>query len=177
MRGREDDLASLLDAALAGDEKAYADFLRHVAGFVRAFARRRTGEGGIDAEDIVQETLLAIHLKRHTWRKEVPVMAWVATIARHKLIDAFRRRGRRLNVDLSEIAETHAQPQTEGASAREIGRALDLLTPGQRDVVAAITVQGSTVKETAERLKVSETAVRVALHRGLAAIGRKFGQA
>lgn len=53
---------------------------------------------------------------------------------------------------------------------------LDALTPGQREA-AAISVEGSAVRETAERLKLSETAVRVALHRGLAAIGRKFGKA
>ena len=122
----EAELARLLRAALAGDEKAYAAFLHAAAGLVRAFARRRTGQGGIDPEDIVQETLLAVHVKRHTWRADAPVTPWLYAIARYKLIDAFRRRGRRIDVDIDEIAETlAAAPEPDRPSEREIGKALD----------------------------------------------------
>lgn len=75
LKGREEELAALLAAALAGDERAYAAFLAAVAGFVRALARRGIARGGVEAEDIVQGTLLAIHLKRHTWRAEAAVLA------------------------------------------------------------------------------------------------------
>lgn len=176
MRNR-DDLARLLNAALAGDEKAYATFLHSVAAVVRSFAGRRAGSGKVDAEDVVQEALLAIHLKRHTWKTDAPVLPWVMAIARHKLIDAYRRGGQRIEVDLDNILETHAQPETEQPSAREIGRALDGLTPGQRQVVSAISVEGRSISETAEALAISQTAVRVALHRGLQAIAKRFGKA
>lgn len=177
MAGSDDSLlAGLLRSAIAGDERDYARFLERTAALVRGFARRRIGDGAVDPEDIVQETLLAIHLKRHTWIVDAPVLPWVYAIARFKIVDAYRRRGRRVEIDVDEVAETLAQPETERLSERDIGRALDGLAPGQRGVVSAITVDGQSIGETARRLGMTETAVRVALHRGLAAIARRFGR-
>jgi RNA polymerase sigma-70 factor (ECF subfamily) len=175
--GREEaELARLLKAALQGDEKAYAEFLRRAAALVRGFARRRITQGGVDPEDVVQETLLAIHLKRHTWRNEAPVGPWLYAIARFKLVDAFRKTGRRMEVVLDETFDTPAPEAEESASDREIGRALDMLAPGQRAVVSAISVDGRSIGETARTLGMTEVAVRVALHRGLAAIAKRFGR-
>ena len=182
MRGKaldgtdEAELARLMRAALAGDEQAYVGFLRNAAGLVRAFAQRRTGQSGIDPEDVVQETLLAVHVKRHTWRGDAAVTPWLFAIARYKLIDAYRRRGRRIGIDIGEIADTVAAPEPDRLSDHEIGKALDLLAPGQRSVVCAISVEGRSIGETAASLGMSETAVRVALHRGLKAIARHFGR-
>ncbi len=177
MNGRDDDeLADLLRRAIAGDERAYAVFLEGIAALVRGFARRRIVTGGVDAEDIVQETLLAIHLKRHTWIADAPVLPWVFAIARFKLIDAFRRRGRRIELEIDEIAETFAQPEPDAVSGRDIGTVLDTLAPGQKSVVTAISVEGLSIGETARRLGMNETAVRVSLHRGLSAISKRFGR-
>jgi RNA polymerase sigma-70 factor (ECF subfamily) len=163
-------------AAIAGDERAYGEFLRQAAGIVRGFARRKIVSGGIEPEDIVQETLLAMHMKRHTWREDAPVTPWLFAIARYKLIDAFRHRGRVVEIDIDEIAETFAAPEPETVSGREIGRVLETLTPGQRSVVAAVSVDGRSIGETAKSLGMSEATARVALHRGLAAIARRFRQ-
>jgi RNA polymerase sigma-70 factor (ECF subfamily) len=74
-------LAGLMQRALGGDETAYAVFLREVAAVVRRTARGRLAPGiGIDPEDIVQETLLAIHLKRHTWQPDSLIGPWVHAI-------------------------------------------------------------------------------------------------
>lgn len=172
----ERELAILLQAAIAGDEKAYADFLVRTAAIVRGFARHKIVQGGVDPEDVVQEALLAIHTKRHTWKSDAPVLPWIYAIARFKLIDAFRKRGRRMEVEIGEIAETFAQAEAETVSDREIGRALDGLAPGQRSVVAAISIEGRSIGETAEKFGMTETAVRVALHRGLRAIAKRFGR-
>ena len=177
MTGKDEaELSRLLRAAIAGDERAYADFLHRIAALVRGFVRRKVVQGGVDPEDVVQETLLAIHVKRHTWRSDAPVLPWVFAIARFKLIDAFRRRGRRIEVEIDEIAETFAEPETETVSERDINRALDGLPPAQRSVVSSISVDGHSIGETAAKLGVSETAVRVSLHRGLAAIAKRFGR-
>ena len=177
MSGKDEaELAGLLRAAIGGDEAAYADFLRRAAAVVRHFARRRIVQGGVDPEDVVQETLLAIHLKRHTWRVDAPVLPWLYAIARFKLIDAFRRRGKRIEVDIDDVAATLQQPVAETASERDIERALGGLPPGQRSVVSSISVEGRSIGETAAKLGLSETAVRVALHRGLTAIARRFGR-
>jgi len=177
LNGRdENELAMLLRAAIAGDEKAYAAFLGRTAAIVRGFARRKIVQGGVDPEDVVQETLLAIHTKRHTWITDAPVLPWIYAIARFKLIDAFRKRGRRVEIEIGDIAETHAQPESETVSDREISRVLNGLAPGQRSVVAAISIEGRSIVETAETFGMTETAVRVALHRGLRAIAKKFGR-
>jgi RNA polymerase sigma-70 factor (ECF subfamily) len=174
--GQENELARLMRAAIAGDERAYGKFLRRAACLVRDFAQRKIVQGGIDPEDIVQETLLAIHIKRHTWRDDAPVMPWLYAIARYKLVDAFRRRGRRMEIEIGEVAETFAAPQSETISEREIGRALETLSPGQRSVVAAVSLEGRSVGETAKILGMKETAVRVALHRGLTSLATRFGR-
>ncbi len=177
MDGREEaELARLLKAALQGDERAYAEFLRRAATLVRGFARRRAGQASIDPEDIVQETLLAIHLKRHTWQSDLPVEPWLYAIARFKLIDAFRKVGRRQEVVLDESFDPPAPEEEQGASEREIGRALETLAPGQRAVVSAISVEGKSIGETARQFGMTEVAVRVSLHRGLVAIAKKFGR-
>ena len=175
-RRDEAELARLMRAAISGDEKAYGDFLQQAACLVRGLARRKIVSGGIDPEDIVQETLLAIHLKRHTWRQDAPIMPWLYAIAKYKLIDAFRHRGRRVEIEIGEIAETYAGRTSETVSDHEIGHALATLAPRQRSVVAAISVDGRSISETAAWLGMSETAVRVALHRGLAAITGRFGR-
>lgn len=173
---REAELAALLRRANRGDERAYAAFLALAAVVVRTVARRRLGAGpGMDPEDVVQETLMAIHSKRHSWRESDPVTPWVATIARYKVIDAYRRRGRRVEIDIDEIAEILAAPQAETARSEEIERALALLPPGQRAVVERIGVDGRSISETASELKMKDGAVRVALHRGLGAIATRFG--
>lgn len=170
----EDELARLMRAAIAGDEKAYGAFLRRAATLVRGLARRKAGRSSIDPEDIVQETLLAIHLKRHTWREDARVTPWLFAIARYKIIDAFRRQGHRIEIEIGEIAESLAEPQGETVREWEIERALEHLAPGQRSVVAAVSVDGRSIGEAARTLGMSETAVRVALHRGLTAIARRF---
>lgn len=173
---REDaELGALLTAALGGDERAYADFLRRVAGLVRAFVLRRTRQGGIDAEDVVQDTLLAVHLKRHTWRTDAPVAPWLYAIARHKLIDAFRRQGKHAAIDIGDFVDDLPAPEEEERlSERDVSRALDSLAPGQRNVVSAISVDGKSISETAKVLGMNETAVRVALHRGLKTLAKRF---
>ena len=175
MKGADDaELAGLLRAAMAGDEAAYARFLAAVAARLRAMVRRQAHDGA-EVEDIVQETLLAIHLKRHTWRRDEPVLPWVHAIARYKAIDAFRRRGRKCEIDIADFSETLPAPEAETASARDIGRALEALSPAQRAVVTSLSVQGRSIAETASVLGMTDTAVRVAFHRGLAAIARRFG--
>lgn len=170
-------LAGLLRAALEGDEACYAEFLRAVAQLVRAIARRKlAAAGSAEPEDVVQETLLAIHLKRHTWRPDAPVMPWIHAIARYKIVDAHRRRGRRVEIDIEEFANVLEAESSDTVSARDVGKALAGLAEGQRKVVAAISVEGRSISETARALGMKETAVRVALHRGLTAIAARFGR-
>jgi DNA-directed RNA polymerase specialized sigma24 family protein len=98
-----------------------------------------------DPEDVVQETLLAIHMKRHTWRQDEPVGPWVHAIARYKIVDAFRRRGRVVTVDIEDFSESLAGEEAPVMHERDIERALQCLTDGQRQVVSAISLEGRSI--------------------------------
>src|SRR5882757_2472351 len=96
-------------AAIAGDAGAYRLFLEAVTPYLRALALRRGarfGAPGSDAEDVVQEVLLAIHLKRGSWDAARPIGPWISTIVRNKMIDSMRRRGRHVNIPIDDVIAT-----------------------------------------------------------------------
>src|SRR5580698_9022811 len=95
-------------AGNAGDADSYGRLLRQLSPALRAFAGRGLARAGMpvtDAEDIVQETMLAVHLKRQTWDESAPLAPWLFAIARHKMIDVLRRRGRRIEVSIDDYVE------------------------------------------------------------------------
>jgi RNA polymerase sigma factor (sigma-70 family) len=168
---REKDWAAWMRAAMSGDAAAYRQFLAAVTPHLRAMARHRCralGASEGDAEDIVQEALLAIHLKRGTWDPSRPIGPWIAAIVHNKLIDSLRRRGRHVTVPIEDVIETlGAEDHGDGATSGEIDGLLAQLKVRQREIVKSISINGSSVRETADRLQMTEGAVRVALHRAL----------
>lgn len=179
MSERDSDWADLMRAAINGDAAAYTRLLTSLAPAIRSVARRGLGRAGLaieEAEDVVQETLLAIHLKRHTWDATMPLGPWVRAIARNKLIDAMRRRGRRDHVPIDDVVDTLAADTGEPTPLPgKLDAHLQSLPDRQQSVVRAISLDGASIRETATKLNMSEGAVRVALHRGLAALSVKFG--
>lgn len=175
---RESEWSQLLRAANAGDAAAYQAFLRQIPPVLRKMVRRslaRAGAPEADSEDIVQEILLAVHLKRQTWIDTAPVAPWLFTIARHKTIDALRRRGRRVEIPVDDFAETlAAAPSEPDLAGVNVDRHLSTLPDGQRKVVQKIAVDGKSIAETATALAMTPGAVRVALHRGLARLAAKL---
>jgi RNA polymerase sigma-70 factor, ECF subfamily len=178
VRERDDEWTALMRSAVAGDDAAYRRLLTAVTPVLRAATRRglaRAGQPVDQAEDIVQDILLTVHLKRHTWDASAALAPWLFAIARNKLIDALRRRGRRVFVNIDDFAETLAdRPAEETASAGEVAAQLNALPARQRDVLQSIAVESASIKDTATRFGMSEGAVRVALHRGLASLTAKL---
>lgn len=175
----EEEMSALMRAALAGDEAAYAGFLRKGADAARRVVRHRLGAASpVSHEDVVQETLLAVHLKRHTWRTTDPILPWFMSIARYKMIDACRRQRVRIAVPIDDLADILAAPEgsNEAAETRQIERAVETLSAGQQKIVRSIAIEGRTIRETAAALEMKEGAVRVAFHRGLSAIAARFGR-
>ena len=126
---------------------------------------------------MVQEILLAVHLKRHTWEPSAPIVPWIQAIARHKLVDALRRGGRRSYVPIEEVAESLlAVEPAPAVPTIKLEQGIQNLPDRQREVVRAVAVQGASIRETAQRCHMSEGAVRVALHRGLASLAACFGE-
>jgi RNA polymerase sigma-70 factor (ECF subfamily) len=177
-KDRETDWSLLMRAALAGDDASYSDLLRQLTPVLRGLARRSLARAGLadsDAEDVVQEALLAIHLKRGTWDDTAPIGPWVYAIARHKVIDRLRRRGRRIEVPIEDIADTlAAAADAPSLIVSDIDRHLHDLPDGQRKVVRLVAVDGVSIEEASTKLTMSKGAVRVALHRGLARLAAHF---
>lgn len=171
----EDQLRPIWLSAQAGDEAAYRRALTLVARRLRGyFSRRMTGLPH-DVEDLVQETLLALHLQRGTYDASVPVTAWVHGIARHKLIDLWRRRGRseRLFESFDELPDAlHPAIHTESDVQHDLGMLLDSLPTAQRQAIVDTKLEGLSVADAARRAGVSESAVKVNVHRGLKRLAR-----
>jgi RNA polymerase sigma-70 factor, ECF subfamily len=176
---QEADWGGLMRAANRGDAAAYNGLLTSLVPALRAVARRGLARAGLsadDAEDIVQEILLAVHLKRHTWDESLPFAPWIRAIARNKLIDAMRRRGRRTFVPIDDFVETLASDAEEPMLVPgSLGEHLNGLPERQRTVVTAISLDGASIRDVATKLNMTEGAVRVAHHRGIAALAARFG--
>jgi RNA polymerase sigma-70 factor (ECF subfamily) len=176
--GREREWALLMRAGNAGDADSYRRLLLQLTPVLRAVVRRGLAHAGMadtDAEDVVQETLLAIHLKRQSWDEDAPLGPWLRAIARHKLIDTLRRRGRPIALPIDDFSEILAGGESEPTMLiSDVDRHLACLSAGQRKVVRAIAVDGASNSEAAARLSMTNGAVRVALHRGLAALAAQF---
>ncbi len=177
MTERELEWSSWMRAANRGDAVAYARLLASLTPVLRGLARQSLSRTRLesDFEDVVQETLLAIHLKRHTWDETRPFGPWVRAIIRHKLVDAARRRGFRVEVPVDDLTDALTAPIPDPErSVGGVERYLDELPARQKDVIRALMLDGASVRDTASRLHTSEGNVRVALHRGLAALAARM---
>jgi RNA polymerase sigma factor (sigma-70 family) len=164
--------------ALAGDETAYRVFLQRLAGHLRAWLGRRLFGWPDDVEDLVQECLLAIHNKRHTYEPTQPLSAWVHAIARHKLVDLLRARSVReaLHDPLDAGEALFCASDLDAREARrDVIGLLDHLPDKQRLPILHVKLEGLSVAETARRTGLSESAVKVGIHRGLKTLARRFG--
>ena len=164
-----DDWAHLLRAANRGDTAAYAAFLAALAPVLRGIVRARAG--GIDAalrEDIVQEVLLTVHLKRHTWAEDRPVRPWVYAITRYKIVDALRLRGRDITMPVEDFADIlPAEADADPFAERDTDRMLDQLDDRSRSILRAVAYEQTMLADLGPRFGLSEGAARVALHRAL----------
>ncbi|MES2947672.1 MAG: sigma-70 family RNA polymerase sigma factor [Pseudomonadota bacterium] len=178
MQAEEDRLRTLLLQGLTGDAKAYQACLQGMGAYLRAFFKRRLASLPTEVEDLVQETLLALHNQRHTYQSDQPLTAWVHAIARYKLVDLFRARGRRdaLNDPLDDDVQVFAASDTDASDARrDLGRLLDQLPDHQRLPIVHMKLEGLSVIETAQATGMSESAVKVGVHRGLKALAALIG--
>ena len=162
------DWEASMRAALAGDARAYAGLLGELDGWLRRYYRRRLPHGMVD--DAVQDALIAVHEKRHTWQPVRPLLPWVVAIARYKWIDRLRalREG---DAPLGEHlpAADHEAPYDASLA---LGALLARLKPAQAEAIRLVKLQGFSVAEASRMTGQSESLVKVNIHRGLAALSR-----
>ena len=175
-------LGVLFCAGRGGDEARYAQALRECAVLLRRFIAaklQRMAPGMVgDTEDVVQECLLALHLKSHTYDLAQPFEPWLYAVARYKLIDLLRRRqpGRELSLDL--LAETHefaeSSESTEPQAGADLAVLLAQLPDKQRRPIELVKLEGRSVAEAAASTGLSISAVKVGIHRGLKALAKRL---
>lgn len=175
MSPRENPWAEAMRAERRGDGVAYERLLKDIALMLRRLVRTRLANMGLsvhEAEDVVQEILIGLHAKRHTWDETRPFLPWLYTITRYKLTDAARRLRReasyRVEITMDELSEIfEASAEDTDRSLVDLDRHLAILPQGQEKVVRALALDGATVRATAEKLHTSEGSVRVLYHRAL----------
>lgn len=182
MDAREQIRAKAMRAGRRGDAAAYERQLAEVADLLRRFVRVRLSRlnfGTAETEDIVQEVLIGLHTKRHTWDETRPFLPWLNAIAHYKLTDAARRyrieARRHVDIRPEDWESAFEAPTVDPDRTLDVERLLQQLPTGQREVLHALAVEGVSVKTTAERFETSEGVIRMTFHRALervAAAGR-----
>jgi len=167
----EAELKALMAASLDGDAASYRTLLDRLSRRLRAYYKgklARIGRSATEAEDLVQEVLLAVHLKRHTYDTRELFTPWVHTIARYKLIDYLRRTRSAASVPIDEGAEIMAQDDNADAeSSHDVRKLLGRLPEKMRCAIECVKLEGRSVAEAAVRCGISESGVKINIHRGL----------
>lgn len=173
------ELSILMRAALDGNDGAYNKLLKQLPPLLRIVFRGKFGKYGIsadDQEDIIQDVLIAIHLRRIQWDSTMPLLPWVFAITHNKIIDEVRRRVRFRELDQRLLPFRDVQEETVAINAvHDVDRVLKTLPPRNRKIVSSIRIEGYSARELAQQLGISEVAVRIVLHRSLKGLIKTFG--
>ncbi|MBN8993011.1 MAG: sigma-70 family RNA polymerase sigma factor [Rhizobiales bacterium] len=168
-------LKALMLASLDGDAAAHRALLERLSSRLRAYYKgklARMGRGVAEAEDLVQEAVLAVHFRRHTYDPAEALTPWVHGIARYKLIDFLRRtRTSWTDVPIEEADTIMAHDDNVGTeSTYDVKRLMERLPKNMRCSIEAVKLEGLSIAEAAQRCGLSEPEVKVNIHRGLKAL-------
>lgn len=162
--------STLMVHAQAGNESDYRQLLKELTIVIQKFLRSRFGNHDF-IEDCVQEALIAVHLARHTYDPRRLFRPWLFAIVRNKAIDTLRQhRARKNAADRFQIEqEILSQPSRQSVSRTDIleGRLLESLSPQHKEVLILTKIIGFSIVETSEKLGISESAVKVRVHRAI----------
>jgi RNA polymerase sigma-70 factor, ECF subfamily len=177
----ERELRSLMTASLDGDAGAYHRLLEQLTSHLRAYYKHRfarIGHGPTEAEDLLQEALIAVHTHRHTYDRLQPFTPWIHAIARYKFLDYLRRTKSSLRDLPMENADELISDHDMGAveSGLDLQRLLSKISSKAREAIQYVKLDGLSVSEAAARTGMSESAIKVAAHRGLKALALRIRQ-
>jgi RNA polymerase sigma-70 factor (ECF subfamily) len=176
-RSDETELRRLMMEGLDGNAAAHTALLTLLSAHLRAYFKRqlaRIGRSAADAEDLVQETLIALHTRRHTYDRSQRLTPWVYAIARYRLVDYLRR----TKASATEAPIEEADEMLVDHDPLAVDSGLDLrqlmtaLAPKARQAIQFVKLDGLSVRETAARMGMSESAIKVSVHRGLRALSQ-----
>lgn len=173
----EPELQRLMRAGLNGDADAHRTLLTLASGRLRAYFKTRllhAGYGALETEDLVQEVLIVVHTRRHTYDPAQPFTPWLYGIARYKLVDYVRRSRRTAHdVPIDDADEPMAHEDAHGLeSSLDLDKMLARLPRKMSRAIRYVKLEGLSVNEAATRSGMSPSAVKVSVHRGLKALAR-----
>jgi len=169
--GTEQKLVNLVEKTRSGDSLAYRQLLEECLPMIRQSVRFHLSRFGQQAfaEDLVQESLLAIHQKLYTYDSQYAFLPWLRAVTRHKVID-FLRKNRMKTVSLDEengIELEDVSSQQDTTAARDLDILLKRLKPPAGEIIYMLKVEGASVAELAKKFKLRENNIKVIVHRGL----------
>jgi RNA polymerase sigma factor (sigma-70 family) len=173
MRPGEDQLKAWMVEGLDGNAASHACLLRALLPMLRQFYRRRLGDTDT-IEDLVQDTLIAIHTRRMTYDRDRAFNSWLFAVARHKMIDQFRRTRPTCSLDdLGDLLATEGF-EDEVNARMDIDHLLDELPAKQSRLIRETHIKGHSIAEAAHATGHGESDVKVSIHRGLRALAARI---
>ncbi len=166
--------AALMASAQKGSEVDYRQLLSELSEAIKHYLFSRIGRQHF-IEDCVQESLIAIHQARHSYDPRRRFRPWLFAIVRHKAIDTLRRQRGQQQLDRQqEVLQTDPQQDTDRKIEDYIthGRLMACLTPEHREALTLTKFIGLSNAEAATRLSISESAVKVRVHRAIGNLTR-----
>lgn len=173
--------SALMARAQDGDRQAYRRLLEEITPWLRSLAARHPALSA-ETEDAVQDILLTLHAVRHTYDPSRPFGPWLLAIARRRIVDRLRRRGRTAAAEIA-LGPEHETIAASGPNLyalltgrRGLRDAIQMLPAGQRRAILMLKLRGLSLKEAASESGMSVTALKVASHRGLKALRAMLGK-
>ena len=176
VQAEEVELRALMLAGLDGDASAHVALLKKLSTRLRAYFKnqlRRLGRGPIEAEDLTQETLIAIHTRRHMYDRTQLFTPWVQAVARYKLVDYLRRtKISARDTSIEEVQDALSEEEAVGTDTRlDLESLLRRLPVKMRRAIDLVKLKGLTTTEAAAASGMSPSAIKVSVHRGVKALG------
>lgn len=173
MRASENQLRAWMVDGLDGNASSHEALLRALVPLLRAFYRRRVVD--TDAiEDIVQETLIAVHTRRMSYDRDRQFSAWLFAVARYKMVDHFRRIRQTCPIDDVEDLLFSPGFEDEASARMDVDRLLKGLPEKQSRLIRQTRLEGQSIADTAHAEGLGESDVKVSVHRGLKALAARI---
>lgn len=175
----EAELSRLMRSSQKGDAVHYAQLLTRIRGMLAKYIENSFTRFGFAAgsgqEDVLQEILLAIHVKRHTYDPEQFFLPWMYAVARYKLID-YLRKNKTLNAALSlesELEHIESLAVLDTTAELDLEKLLEVLSEKQQTVLRLVKVEGLSIEEAARKTGFSESDIKVTVHRAIKTLQEK----
>lgn len=174
MAETEEQLKAWMLSGLDGDAAAHAALLRALVPLLRSFYGRRLASACADVEDLVQETLIAVHTRRAAYDRDRPFTAWLYAVARYRMIDYLRQRKSSVSLEDAESALIEEDFELAAQASMDVETLLSTLSPKQARAIRDTHVEGKSVAEAAAAAGIGESDVKVSVHRGLKALAARI---